>query len=154
MKKELRQDDDVSASQYFRLQSACSVCLLCLPAIHLSIHLPSSHSPFALFRSPFSGYLSDTFILCQTKLSSAKQRQSEKGQAEREGIGGHDETPCSLMHTCGLVLSPFYILDENMRKLSFACVYIGNVLPHVVVSHTLSATPPPPPPPRKNELKS
>lgn len=161
MKKELRQDDDVSASQYFRLQSACSVCLLCLPAFlpacHSSIHPSPSPSslPAPCFVLPFSGYLSDTFILCQTKLSSAKQRLPEKWRAERGGgRGGHDETPCSLMHTCGLVLSPFYILDENMRKLSFACVYIENVLPHVVVSHTLSATPPPPPPPRKNELKS
>lgn len=127
--------------------TASSACLLSfLPASHLSIHLPPS-PPAPCFALPFSGYLSDTFILCQTKLSSAKQRQLGKGRAKREGRGGLDETPCSLMHTCGLVLSPFYILDENMRKLSLACVYIGNVLPHVVVPHTLNATPPPPPPP-------
>lgn len=55
MKKELRQDDDVSASQYFRLQSASSACLLSfLPAIHLSIHLPPL--PLSLYPVSFSHF--------------------------------------------------------------------------------------------------
>lgn len=65
-----------------------AVSLLCLPpllACHSSIHPSPSPSslPAPCFVLPFSGYLSDTFILCQTKLSSAKQRQSEKWRAER-----------------------------------------------------------------------
>lgn len=47
-----------------------------------------------------------------------------KFQVPEGGRGGVEwiqrvATRCLLMHTCSLVLSPFYILDENVRKLSF-----------------------------------
>lgn len=146
--EEWRRNCDRTMMSAPRSISACSRPAQSASSACLAVIYPSPFPPFLpvpCFALPFSGYLSDTFILCQTKLSSAKQRQLGKGSS---GEGGkRDETPCSLMHTCGLVLSPFYILDENMRKLSLACVYIGNVLPHVIVSHTLNATPPPPPPP-------
>lgn len=127
--------------------SASSACLLSfLPAIHLSISLPFL-SPCTLFRSPIFRLLERHFYFMPNETLKCQAATVGEGASGEGGRGGHDETPCSLMHTCGLVLSPFYILDENMRKLSFACVFIENVLPHVVVSHTLSATPPSPPPP-------
>lgn len=131
------------------------LCLAPLLACHSSIH-PSPPSPCTLFRSPIFRLLERHFYFMPNETLKCQAATAAEGASGEGGRGGHDETPCSLMHTCGLVLSPFYILDENMRKLSFACVYIENVLPHVVVSHTLSATPPPPtpPPPWKNELKS
>lgn len=141
MKKELRQGDDVSASHCFRLQSACSGFLpACLPAIHLSIHLSS----LSLFRSTIFRLLERHFYFMPCETFKCQVEEGAGGRGHASG-GMHDATACLLMHTCGLVLSPFYILDENMRKLPFACVSILEIVNHMLLlpSHPHCHAPPP-----------
>lgn len=130
----------VSACSQPALPALASFLPACLPAIHLSIHLLS----LSLFRSTFFRLLERHFYFmpCETF----------KCQAATVGVGaggkgaGKRGRRCLLMHTCGLVLSPFYILDEKMRKLSFACVSILEIVNHMLLLPALTPSMPRPPP--------
>lgn len=81
----------------------------CLPFIYPSISLPFL-SPCTLFRSPIFRLLERHFYFMPNETFKCQAATVGLGASGEGGRGGHDETPCSLMHTCGLVLSPFYIL--------------------------------------------